>query len=365
MKAVKIILMVAAAVVAVAVLGALALAGLGAAGILPGFGGVSMVKELVNRQVFSAAEIEALQVAYGSDRITLLPSQDGQVVLEEYMSRRDDAMLARVAQNGSTLSISAGERPVLQWFLWFGYNIEIRLYIPAEWMADVRIESGSGGIHAGGDFALRSLTAKTGSGSVRLAGVRAAGGITLGANSGDITAEDLAAGGDIALSCGSGSVNCGQVRGAAITASANSGGVRMDLAAASTVEARASSGSVKIGRIEGAFELRANSGGIQVGGGTGHGTASVGSGTLRIALQQLSGNLEMRANSGSCRLALPPGTAFSLRASTGSGGIHVPDSTTLSYDKHGNITGGGYGQSPQHTVDMQTGIGSLHLDFEG
>ncbi len=88
--------------------------GLGLAGVLPGPGtwfGTGM--QLVNRQAYSASQLSEVSAAYSSDSITLMASDGGEVVLEEYMSSRDADMLAVVTQESGRLDIQGGKRPLI------------------------------------------------------------------------------------------------------------------------------------------------------------------------------------------------------------------------------------------------------------
>lgn len=364
MRATKVVMTV---VIVMVVLVGIGLAGtmvLGIMGLLPQNGGrLFGMPKLVNEQSWSADEINSLVVDYGSESITLRRSTDGQVVLKEYMSRHDEDMLAATALGNGALSIRSGNRP---WSIGLlGWNVRIELYVPADWACDVALESGSGGVHSEDDFHFAAFAAKCGSGSVRLAEIASDGDIALSTGSGGVSAERLTAGGRVSISASSGSLRPGRVEaGGEITAKTGSGSIRFEEARGSQVSAQANSGSVNLERLEGVFALKSGSGGVQVESGAGHGTAETTSGSVRVQLDGLTGNLTLGTGSGGCRLSLPVGSSFNLLASTGSGGLNVPDGGSLSYDRQGNVTGGGYGADPAHTVTMHTGSGSVRLEFD-
>lgn len=317
---------------------------------------------LVNRQELSLSGIDILQVSYRSESITLLPGNSGQVVLEEYMSSHDDGMMAKITQGGGSLSITGGDRPVINLT---GWRAKIKLYLPSEWPGAVSLETSSGSIRTESDFTFNSFSGASTSGSVRVAGLSVTtGDIILTSSSGGVSADTLTAKGDVRLQATSGSVRPGHVQGATITARSSSGSVRMDSAIAATITASSNSGSVQIGTVEGVFELTSTSGGVEVEGGSGHGNAKASSGSVRITLDKgLTGDLNAESTSGSVRVHLPQGTALNFTGSSNSGSVRVPSGGNTSLNERGNQGQGSYGDAPKYTVTMKASSGSVHLDW--
>lgn len=317
--------------------------------------------ELANRQEFAAGDFDSLLVEYSSERIILLPGQEGRVVLEEYMSRWDEGMLARISTDGRRLDIRAGNRPAGSWMNW---NAEIKLYVPASWAADVSLKNSSGSIRAEDErFSFGAFSAATSSGSIRLGRVTAQGDLRLQSSSGSVNAEQLEAGGSAAASATSGALRLERVQARDVELRTSSGSIRVGQAAAERVAASASSGSINFERLDGVFELSNTSGGLHVEGGAGSGSAKTSSGSLRIRLDELNGDLSLNTTSGSCRLSVPGGQAFSFFAQTSSGSIRTPDDGGLSYNQRGNEASGSFGPNPVYRVEMRASSGSVKLEW--
>lgn len=335
---------------------------LGITGVVPSLGwGGNTTRELVNLQVFDASDIDALNVSYSSDEIEILPATGNELVLEEYMTRNDESYKATTALNGGTLSIRAGERPfaIGMW----GFSSRIKLYLPQNWGADVRIENTSGKVEAEVSLNFNSLTVKNTSGSIKLYQVEATGDIHLENTSGSIKADLLRAGGSVILSASSGSVKPGSVYAQEIRASCSSGSIQFDHAAAKTVTAANTSGGVKFDRIEGDFELSTSSGSVDVNSGSGQGSAKSTSGSVDVTLEQLEGDLSLTSTSGGCKLELSRGTEFELYCNTGSGSIKVPQEDAQRYSETNKDVTAVFGQAPEYRVNMQATSGSVKLSW--
>lgn len=361
MKGVVIAMISLVLVVALVLVGVLVM---GLNGALPFFGenGFTLFGslDLANRQVFAASDFKSIMAEYSFERITLLVGDGDEIVLEEYMSKWDDRMLARVNTTGGKLDIRQGERPIGFAISW---RCEIKLYVPAAYAGDVKLATSSGSIRAEDDFSFGSFAAMASSGSVHVQDMTCEGAIGLSATSGSVTADSLAAGGDVRLKASSGSIRPGTVKGKTITAAATSGSVRMDAANADTVAISTSSGSISVNELNGTFDLSNSSGSIRVEGGAGHGRASNNSGGISIRLDGLTGDLDLSTSSGSCKLWVPAGTGFALEAQTSSGSIHTPDDGGLSFNQKGNQVSGKLGGGGEFSVKMRATSGSVRVEY--
>lgn len=349
--------------ISLAAVGLLVYMGLVIGKVAPSFGAGGLFSEppLVNRQVFEASAFSEISLGYHSESITLLPSAGGEVVLEEYMSRWDESMLARVSAAAGSLSIRSGERPMLRIFP--SWRCKVKLYVPAQWLGALSLETTSGGLHSEHDFSFGSFSAKTSSGGIRLGGITAREGISLAATSGGIGCEGLTAGGEVTLKAASGGIRLGAVKAEAPRAESTSGGMHFDSASAREITAENTSGGLRFGRIEGAFRLRNSSGGVSVDGGAGQGSVQTTSGGIRLTLEELQGDLAMEAGSGTVRLYLPAHSAFAFEAETGSGSIRAPEDGGLSYNEKGNEAAGSFGENPEHKVEMRATSGGVRLEW--
>lgn len=167
-------------------------------------------------------------------------------------------------------------------------------------------------------------------------------------------------------------------RASAIVASSGSGD--LDIQGVGTnLKAQSGSGSVHARGIQGPANLQTGSGNIELDEtGTGDVRAQTGSGSIKLTgvsggLQAQTGSGEIEATgkpttdwklgtgSGSIHLNVGKSTAFTLNASSGSGGIHVDQPINLQggLDRH-HITAAINGGGP--TIQARTGSGSIRIE---
>lgn len=339
---------------------------LGLNGTLPvfRFGSVQNL-ELANRQVFSTSGLKNLSVSYSSERITLLPSATDEIVVEEYMSRWEDDMLATVTHEGDSLAVQSGRRSFNIGIFNF-WRAEVRVYVPAMWLGHVTLTNSSGSIRGEGDFSFQSFTVSNTSGSIKVQSIGAEEDITLSGSSGSISADRLSAGGQVYAENTSGSIKMGEVEGEGITLAASSGSVKCESATAKQVQATSSSGSIHFGYISGEFAIKNTSGSLKVESGSGHGSVEGSSGSVEVSLQALTGDLFLKTTSGSCKLYLPRDTALHFTGHTSSGSVKTPEDASWSEfeSRDKQDVKGTLGKDAKHTVEMRASSGSVRLEWQ-
>jgi hypothetical protein len=163
-----------------------------------------------------------------------------------------------------------------------------------------------------------TLQVKTGSGKIFIQDIN--GEITLHSGSGSIQAHALQ--GQLALSTGSGSVNASQLQGR-IALNTGSGSMHINNITGATL-LKTGSGSIEALAISGRAQFTTGSGRIQVIESrlTEETTLKTGSGSIEFSgtLDPL-GNYNLHTGSGRITITLAQQTAFSLKASTGSGKV--------------------------------------------
>jgi hypothetical protein len=167
-------------------------------------------------------------------------------------------------------------------------------------------------------------------------------------------------------------------RASAIVATSGSGD--LDIQGVGTnIKAQSGSGSVHARGIQGPANLQTGSGDIELDeAGPGDVRAQTGSGTIKLTgisggLQAQTGSGEIEATgkpttdwklgtgSGSIHLTVGKSTAFTLNASSGSGGIHVSQPINLQGDlNQHHITAAVNGGGP--TIQARTGSGSIRVE---
>jgi DUF4097 and DUF4098 domain-containing protein YvlB len=202
------------------------------------------------------------------------------------------------------------------------HNVSISYEVVAPAETRVTANTGSGGIDING--VKGEVHAEAGSGGVHVSDVP--NDVTVRTGAGGITIEDV--GGNVAAHAGSGGIH-----GTAIGAAKN-GPAR--------IEVSTGSGGISLDQVRGSVDGQAGSGHVSISG-------------------EPTGDWHVRSGSGPVNLKLPAKTAFSLRAHTGSGGIHVDFPLTIQGavgDRHrveGKVGEGG------PLIEIQTGSGGVHI----
>lgn len=315
---------------------------------------------LANRQVFPVDTVAALNISYRSDSVNIIPISGDEIILEEYLSDANESMLATITQNGGTLSISGGKRPI-RFFLWFAREY-INIYVPSGWLGDLSVESSSGSVKAEDNFTLNSLSLQSSSGSVRLGNVNSKGNVELHSSSGSLHCGNITAEGSVSVSSSSGSVHAGIVSGAEISLKSSSGSVKAEKLQADSVYVKSGSGSVTLEELVGTFTLENSSGSIRINGGSGHGTAESTSGSVKIVLGGVDGDLKLKSTSGSVRLEIPANLSFEFYSKTSSGSVNTSFDNSLSYNKSGKEARGTVGASPAFTISCYNSSGSIRVE---
>lgn len=351
-----------AAIISIIIIGLLVLLGLSIAGILPAWSwGGNSTPPLANRVVLSAADVQALQLQYSSDRITILPSEDDTFVLEEYMTEDADKYKAKVVQTSGAISITTGYRP--NWNLVFGFSAKIKLYIPAGFTGDISIKNSSGTIDITDNFSFQNIHASTSSGSIHALSLISSQDIFLSSSSGSINTGNLTSKGAVTIGQTSGSVHAEQLIAQNIAVKTSSGSINLTSATGTQILAETSSGSIRLNELNGDFTLSTTSGSIHVNGGTGSGHAQSSSGSVSVALSEAEGDISLASTSGRVQLTLPQSSEFNFTAFTNSGSVRLPSGATITKNSKDKDISGSFGSRPGFMVNLRASSGSITLQW--
>jgi DUF4097 and DUF4098 domain-containing protein YvlB len=202
------------------------------------------------------------------------------------------------------------------------HNVSISYEVVAPADTRVTANTGAGSIDISG--VKGEVRGETGSGGIHVADVP--NNVTMRTGAGSITVED--AGGNVTAHTGSGGI-----RGTALGA-AKSGPAR--------IEVSTGSGGISLDQVRGSLDGQAGSGHVSISG-------------------EATGDWRVRSGSGGVDLKLPAKAAFSLRAHTGSGSIHVDFPLTVQGavgDRHrveGKVGEGG------PLIEVETGSGGVRI----
>ncbi len=285
-----------------------------------------------NEQRVSLTGIARIEIQYTSDTVNLFRSETSELLVKEFMNRREPELLARIEVSGSTLRIRHGTRRL---FLFPPFRSRIEIYLPAGYRGGAgpahrqRLDpdphrAGTGGAGAaccqrfypwGATLAAAgALEAESASGSIHLAEATAKR-LRLQAASGSLHLRRLTALEAAELRSTSGSLHLGELTAGSLDLGTASGSMRAEcLRAAEGLRLHTTSGSIQLQRAEGRMELATSSGSIVVEGCRGAGSCATSSGSIRMRVEELQGDLSLRASSGGIRLGLAGGVACNLRA---------------------------------------------------
>lgn len=261
-------------------------------------GDPTAASQLVNTQTIALDNISVVDIGYLSESITVLPSEDGQLIIKEYMNRNEPELYARIEMHGCRLSVRNGRRQGV-----FGLRSYIEVYLPASFNGSLELSTVSGNISTDATWQLASLQARTVSGGINIAGAECAGLLRLSSTSGSVT-----------LGSGSG-----------------------------TIEMHSISGSIKAESITGSGSFKTTSGGV------------------RVDFTKLSGNVEASTVSGGVRLTLPQDAAFELDGRSVSGGIYTAFDSQLTYERRNKVHGF-VGRAPFYHLRVASTSGSVHIN---
>lgn len=280
--------------------------------------------ELRNTIEIPLSQADSLLADYGSKNLNVYVGQEDKIVIKEYLnSGRSDAKATVTFEDNK--AVVTGGRWAWNWtniFFWGGINERIEIYLPAQGILDLELQTGSGNIRAEEDFAIETQRAsiRAGSGNITWKNT-GADDIVLYANSGNIRGDELK--GDTSLHTGSGNITVKEIAGA--------------------VTAEAGSGNITIERLSGSC------------------VAEAGSGNLRVNATEVTGDISLHTGSGNQKLELPEAVSFSLQVGTGSGNVHTDYDEYLNYNKKGNRVTGQIGDEPICQITSSAGSGNVTI----
>jgi len=234
-----------------------------------------------------------------------------------------------IEQSGNTIRIGHIENPELR----HGVSISYELEVPTE----TRLTSTTGS----GNQTVRGirgpLKARTGSGSLKVSEITDETRIETG--SGDIDLENIQGG--LSAQTGSGSIRAASI-GSSVVATTGSGSIRLQQSGPGAVKLETGSGRVEASGVKSGLRAHTGSGNIQVEGTPG-------------------GDWNLETGSGNLILRLPPDTAFTLNAHTGSGQINTDHPITVQgsigrHELRGKVGNGGA------MLNLETGSGDIRIE---
>jgi DUF4097 and DUF4098 domain-containing protein YvlB len=281
-------------------------------------GGIQQ-KGLVNTQEIKLDRINAIEIRYNSEEITVLNNNSDTLVIKEYMTDNNSDYYAKITNSGNKLIVEAGRRPLFN----ASFRVSIEVYIPVT-NKNITIKTSSGKIEAASEYTVSSMNIESSSGSISVNSITADK-VNLKSSSGDINC--IKANGNTTIETSSGSIVCSIINGDLLVKS-SSGAISLDQVSGS-LNASARSGRLRSGAIGGNADIHTSSGSIVVNGVNGNFTAETSSGSVYCVAAENAGDITITTSSGDVTLDIPRNFVFNFSSRSSSGNLHTPFSDRL------------------------------------
>jgi hypothetical protein len=310
---------------------------------------------LVHTETVDLGALENLSISYGHDEVILRESENGELVIKEYMNRDNPRYYARISRSAGTLQVKQGRRP---WFPW-NWRARVEIYLPRSFRGNLRLSNSSGTFSADGDLlGYKSVDISVGSGTVLLNDI-SGDSVSFRISSGELEAGAVR--GKALIGVSSGRLWIGSLKGEENRVKVSSGGLRIGaLEGYGVIEI--SSGNIVVEQTRGRVEADVSSGRLELEKFSGQGAFEVSSGNLRLDLAELEGDLHFKLSSGTVELGIPRALSFNLDAVTRSGTVQVSENGAETLKVSGTSTVlRPLGPSPERTIFARTSSGNLFI----
>ncbi|MDR2758605.1 MAG: DUF4097 domain-containing protein [Spirochaetaceae bacterium] len=243
--------------------------------------------------------ITSLIISYTMAHLTLLESENDELVLKRYTNENDPEDFGNIFLDGSILSIIEGQRTSPN-----QTNGKIEIYIPRSYRENCSIFINSGSLTSETELILKNLAIELSSGSITL---------------GRVSAENI--------------------------------------------YIRSASGNIRIDHAEGNMRLDAISGSILVQSARGAGTFQTSLGRITMGMEYVTGDLSFETGIGAIALSLPEALSFNFDALTGSGNIWLDSPDEQYHRAISGPLKMSVGPDPVYTIRSRTGIGNIIMNM--
>ena len=315
-------------------------------------------RELVNQVTIPMESINNVVALFTYDKVDILPSDNNNFYISEYMNIRDERLFSKWKVENNTLTIKSGQRPLVSIGV-NGLSTKIEILVPRTFNKMISAKLTSGTLKIEELAKLTSLKTETTSGSQKLSELNIDE-IKMSGTSGSINLKEVVAksykgettSGTIQHK--NGSVNI-------LKATSTSGSIKIyDTTISGKMDLQSTSGSLKISDSDtNEMNLRTTSGSIKGTISNVKGTFKTKSGSIKLATSKLVGNVDLATHSGSVSLQLKNEQKFNskLRYGSGSGKVKLPK--TLINNQNKNSVEGFVGEPSDILVNGETLSGSI------
>jgi DUF4097 and DUF4098 domain-containing protein YvlB len=244
-------------------------------------------------------DVSSLVISYTTAHLTLLESDNDELVLKAYTNEHNPADIGNIFLEGSILSIIEGQRTSPN-----QTDVNIEVYIPRSYQENCSIFINSGILTGETELRLKNLAIELSSGSITL---------------GRVLAENI--------------------------------------------YIKSSSGNISIDHAEGNMSLETISGSILVQSARGAGTFRTSLGWITMGMEHVTGDLSLETGIGAITLSLPKALPFNFDALTGSGNIRLDSPDQQYHRANSGPFKMSIGPEPVYTIRSRTGVGNITMNM--
>jgi DUF4097 and DUF4098 domain-containing protein YvlB len=291
--------------------------------------------ELANTEEINLDNVNTIEIAYHSEKVSLFQGTTDRLVIKEYRNRIDSKFNAHITNAGDKLTIERGWR--LSFRLFYIVYSRIEIYLPASYKNALSIKTTSGKIEVFDEYSLSKINLESTSGSIsvntiiaEMSGIKTTSGGIHGENiNGDVDIRTSSGAikfgnikGNATIGSSSGAIDINQVTGN-LTARSTSGSINCKKAAGNT-EVSTTSGKIVLYTINGEVSTESTSGRIELNLVNCGVTAKNSSGGIYCIVNGNAGNISLATTSGGIGLDLPKDLVFNFSSKTSSGSLSTP-----------------------------------------
>ncbi len=284
-------------------------------GILTGCEG-QKATALVNTLTFDTGDFRSLRLDYDADDIHVLESDNGNVILKEYMNEDKKSYYARTSTQNGELLITEGDRPKSS-----SFESYIEIYIPQDYTASLSLHSSSGTINS------------------------------------DIV---LNLSGDFSVDTTSGVVEVSNTKASNIKAISTNGSLYFENIDADEVNIQTTNATTSINQINGTISYQSKGGKLTASDIRGSGSFNAsGDGSINISFTDVTSDISAYSKNGTLMVTLPNELAFKFSATTKEGSIDTSFTDKIAITA--NTAAGTVGASPEIAIELETRNGDIKV----
>lgn len=270
-----------------------------------------------NIQSFDLEEISDINISYDEEEVTFYESDNGQLVIKEYMTENRSRYYARIKEKRTSISITEGRKPFIQ----KGFSRFVEVYLPENYAGNLSVTTTSGDIDLSETkLNLEGMHAESTAGTLKISALSASS-IYLFTTRGEMILGDIQ-GTQIQMESTSGKLSCEKISGRVSYCSKNGDAVFRSISGSGTFKTENS------GKLEAHFKV-------------------------------VEGDLDFYNKNDKIEVTLPQVLSFEFRAELKNGSLDTTFQENL--ERTGNTYKGVVGKQPAVAVKAKTNNGKIQV----